>query len=167
MSTNRLFVAEFDGDAAVPVEAEHVRAIDGAHGAGRHQAGMTVHVADVGHAVVTELHTAGLVALQPFIVAVDENAAFRDALREDARAGNLRAEFRMEGGGHVVVVGETLPAFRPVGGRRAEERLVVADIRGHEGLEVAVLLGNDGAVFIVRLRVEADIHAVERALREK
>ena len=167
MSPKRLVVAECDGDAAVPVEAEQVRALGGTHGALCHHAGMTVHVTDVGHAVVAEFHTAGLVGLQPFIVTVDENAAFRNALREDARAGNLSAELRMERGGHVIVIRETLPWRRPVGGSGAEERLLIADVRGDEDLEVAVLFRLDDVALIVFLRVEADIHAVEGTLREE
>ena len=81
MTTNRLVVAECDGDAAVPVETEQVRALGGTHGAFCHHTSMAVHVTNVGHAVVTEFHTAGLVGLQPFIVAVNENAAFRNTLR--------------------------------------------------------------------------------------
>ena len=128
---------------------------------------MAVHVADVGHAVVAELHTTRLVGLEPFIVAVHENAAFRDALREDAAAGDGGALLRVEGGGHVVVVCEALPGRRPVGCRRAEEGLVVADIRSDERLEIAVLLGLDDVAFVIFLRIEAGIDAVERALGEE
>ncbi len=163
----RLFVAELDVDAAFPVEAEEVRSVGGTHGAGRYQAGMAVHVADVGHAVVTEFHTAGLVALEPFIVAVNENAAFGDALWEDARTRNGGAEFRVEGGGHVVVVGEALPGSCPVGCGGAEEGLVVTDVRGDEWLEITVLFRNCRAVFVIGLWVEADIHAIQRALGEE
>ena len=86
---------------------------------------------------------------------------------EDARTGDGGAELRMERGGHVVVIRETLPRSSPVGGGRAEERLLVADVRGNEDLEVAVLFGLDDVALIVFLRVETDIHAVQGALREE
>ena len=119
---------------------------------------MAVQEADVAGLVMGDTGTAHPVALYPLAVGVGLDADFGRRRVEIVlvNVGQLGACFGTDGSRRVVVVCETVGlAVAASGGDWAEERLVVADIRGDVGVGVAPFRGDDVIVVVVFEGVQA------------